>query len=209
MTEFASDFTGGSHVERLLAGRHAICGWLSRVLDGAPAGPAPTPEEAGGAVELADSLRRLPQCGNSADVEGERIRLFVNAPGGVPAPPYGSWWVERKLEGEMTARLAEFYEAEGLRATRGTGPADYIPAELEFLQFLLAHQRAALVTRQDELETQTRRTEREFLDRFLANWIPEFCSAVKAATADRFWLGVIAVLEAVLDAERHRVGAAG
>ena len=49
------------------------------------------------------------------------------APGGVPAPPYGSWWMESTLEGETSREVARFYQEEGLRSETGSGPADYLP----------------------------------------------------------------------------------
>jgi TorA maturation chaperone TorD len=127
--------------------------------------------------------------------EAERIRLFVNAPGGIPLPPYGSWWMDGKLMGPSCTALAEFYREEGLRSSEGAGPVDYLPAELEFLHFLLQHKLAATLTHQDDQVAQIQARIQEFQDRFLLPWVPELCRKGRENTKDRFWLGVFDALE--------------
>lgn len=187
-----------------LAARSALARWLSGMLAGEidPCSE-PVPETAlpPSIREAADRVRVL-----SGDAgfrgETERVRLFVNAPGGIPAPPYGSWWLEDTLQGETTHQVAEFYLEEGLISGEGTGPADYLPVELEFLHFLLQHQRAARMTRQADLEALVRVREREFLDRFVLPWISRFCSAGRNATGDPLWDATLDLLEEYLRLER-------
>jgi TorA maturation chaperone TorD len=140
-------------------------------------------------------------------VETERVRLFVNAPEGIPLPPYGSWWMEGTLQGESTERVAEFYRQEGLQHASSAGPADYLPAELEFLHFLLQHQLAAKVTGSESLERQGREREREFLERFLLPWLPSFCAEGKRATSNPLWLALFDLLLAFVEKEAVSSGA--
>jgi len=164
----------------------------------------------GGAGEGGDGSGSSPGAGKEpAGLESERVRLFVNAPEGVAAPPYGSWWTEGCLQGRTTSEVAEFYRHEGLEPQPGGGPADYLGAELEFLHFLLQHQHAAAVTRQPELERHSRLRERAFLDRHVLTWVPGFCKAGREATNDRVWLGLFDLLQAFVEDEARRVEEAG
>jgi len=151
----------------------------------------------------ADAPADLPA--HSAPTEAERVRLFVNAPGGIPLPPYGSWWIDGALMGPSSLELESFYRQEGLSSAEGSGPVDYLPAELEFLHFLLQHQLAAVLTHQDDLAGHARAREKDFLTKFLLPWVPKFCRNGKEATEDRFWLAVFDLLERFLDSERIRL----
>jgi TorA maturation chaperone TorD len=170
--------------------RSALAHWLSATLAGQYQPAAEGPDE-------------IPD--RSAQTESERVRLFVNAPGGISLPPYGSWWLDGALMGPSTVELAAFYSQEGLRSSEGSGPVDYLPAELEFMHFLLQHQVAAFLTHQDDLVTQCASREAEFLDRFLMPWVPKFCTRGREVTEDRFWLAVFDLLERFLEAERIRL----
>ena len=87
-----------------------------------------------------------------------------------------------------------------LRRSADAGPVDYLPAEMEFLHFLLQHQLAATLTNQHELAAQTEARAKEFQDRFLAPWVPEFCRKGREITEDRFWKVVFDELERFLKA---------
>lgn len=171
--------------------RSAQAKWLSEVLSGryetSARGPQGLPDRSG-------------------STEAERVRMFVNAPGGIPLPPYGSWWLDGELMGPSSVELAGFYSQEGLRNVDGSGPVDYLPAELEFLHFLLKHQVAAILTRKDELAAQTEARATEFQNRFLLPWVPEFCRKGREITEDPYWVAVFAVLEDFLTSKRNRVG---
>ena len=179
-----------------LAGDDPAAGWPELTTADTPAAPAAEPaQRLSSLLESFDAARRQ-AC------EAERVRLLVTAPGGVPAPPYGSWWLEGRLQGETTAAVAELYRQEGVEP--GAGPADYLPAELELVQLLLRHQLAARITGQAELAERARQSERLFLERYLAPWVPRFCAAGREATADHFWLAVFDLLEALLSGELSR-----
>jgi TorA maturation chaperone TorD len=197
--------------------RSSLARWLSAVFSGAldPAREElPLPD---GSTRLARCARRVHElippgtavAGDGkrrAGLESERVRLLVNAPGGVAAPPYGSWWTEGCLQGRTTAEVADFYRGEGLEPQPGSGPADFLGAELEFLHFLLQHQHAAAVTRQPELEGHSRRRERAFLEAHVLTWIPGFCAAGREATRDPVWLALFDLLQFFVEDEARRVG---
>ena len=76
----------------------------------------------------------------------EYARLLVG-PNELPAPPYGSVYLEegRKVMGESTARVMEFYKAEGLSMNEQfQNLPDHITAEMEFMYYLAYHEVEAL-----------------------------------------------------------------
>ncbi len=138
------------------------------------------------------------------EIEAERVRLFVNSPAGVPAPPYGSWWTEKTLWGTSTTAVARFLRAEGLEVSPAAGPPDALAAELEYLAFVLRHQRAALETGQDDLERAARRRESVFLNEHLTPWLPAFREAARRATMHPAWLAALDALDAFVEDELRR-----
>lgn len=145
-----------------------------------------------------------PEGADATEIEAERVRLFVNSPAGVPAPPYGSWWTEKTLWGASTAAVAGFLRAEGLEVAPEAGPPDALAAELEYVAFVLRHQRAALETGQAELEEAARRRESVFLREHLAPWLPSFREAARRATMHPAWLAALDALGAFVDEELRR-----
>lgn len=205
---------GETEPDDSIQARSGLARWLSAVFSGAPESSREPALPWGGTDSLARCALRVRELApvdeaGARQRESERVRLFVNAPEGVAAPPYGSWWTEGCLQGRTTAEVAEFYRAEGLEPLPGAGPADYLGAELEFVHFLLQHQHAAAVTRQPGLELHSRRRESVFLERHVLTWVPGFCAAGRGATRDPFWLGLFDLLQAFVEDEARRVGEAG
>ena len=198
-----------SNTEEQLGTRSDLANWLSGTLAGSGGQILPGPERDSSDQLLSAAGRRVQACRPAEDqrerIESERVRLFVNAPGGVPAAPYGSWWTEGTIQGKTTTQVADFYLQEGLRIEKHSGPADYLPTELEFLSSLLHHQRAALLTDAHDLERQSRGREREFLEKHLLPWIPRFCLAGRLATQEPFWKAVLDLLEGLIESEAVRV----
>ncbi len=135
--------------------------------------------------------------------EAERVRLLETAPGGAPVPPYGSWWLERCLQGRTTAAVAEVYRRQGI--THGSGPADYLPAELELVQLLLRHQLAARLTGQNDLAEHAGRSEHDFLEALVLPWVPRFCGAGRRESDTPFWRCLFDLLELTLSCEHRRI----
>jgi TorA maturation chaperone TorD len=202
-------FSSSTHQDPAdLEQRSALARWLSDLFSGhgdPSAAPPPTDRLPPAVSGAATRLGAIPSASDLRDrVESERVRLFVNAPGGVPAPPYGSWWLDGTLAGSSTAAVEAIYADEGLRPGSGAGPADFLPTELEFVHFLLQHQIAARRTGATDLEHDARRRERRFLDDHVVRWIPPFLAAAREATADPTWIAAFDLLEHLLDDEVRR-----
>jgi TorA maturation chaperone TorD len=96
----------------------------------------------------------------------EYVRLFVNSPEGVPAPPYASFYGEERLHGRATREVASFYERFGtLPGGEGGEPPDFIVYELEFLSFLCSL---------EPKEAQAARFQADFFRLHLAPWVEPF-----------------------------------
>ncbi len=109
--------------------------------------------------------------------------LFINRLGGVPAPPYGSIYLEQAgiLMGASTLKALEAYRTEGL-ALEGSGePPDYLATELEFLYYLVVQEEEALLARKVEAARAFTLKQRAFVGELLMTWVPIF--ARKVATA--------------------------
>ncbi len=117
-------------------------------------------------------------------LEAELVRLCVNAPGGVPAPPYASWYLDGALLGPSREWAAEQYRRQGLAAAADAGqPADFIAVEFEYLYFLCRHQRAARLTGDAAALASASRAEAEFFRQHLSRWLPLFARDLAAAAA--------------------------
>ena len=104
-----------------------------------------------------------------AETEAEHIALFsANFPI-VPCPPYGSLFtVEESKRLEEMLAIKQFYHGSGVDISDSYDDLpDHLCVELEFLQ-LLCFRLQEMITRGDEaVAAGLRRTQAEFLDRFL------------------------------------------
>lgn len=185
----ASPTEGWSGIWR--ASQEACCSDVIGRVDDQLAGPARSSESHPGLAS---------NDGSGWVIESERVRLFETAMGGIPAPPYGSWWLDGRLMGPSAQRVAIHFEALGLTPT--AGPPDHISSELEFLGVLLNQQEGA---RDVEAAEALRTMERDFIAECLAPWIDPFAQAARAATNDPFWTAVIALLAWFIRDESDRV----
>jgi TorA maturation chaperone TorD len=134
---------------------------------------------------------------DASDTAADQVRLFVNAKGGVAAPPYASWYLDGSLAGPSTGLVEEAYASQCLEADPGGGqPLDYIVTELEFLHFLCRHQRAARATGDSADLVSALDAETRFLDAHFFRWVPRFARAIRAAAPCPVFAGAAAVLEA-------------
>lgn len=192
--------------------RSRTCTWLARAL-GSP-GPAGEPPQAAETEPFSSALRRLQRLDEWAtpedleDRECERVRLVVNAPGGIALPLEASWWLDGDLGGPTARAAAAFQRGAGLRAVAGGGGPDSLPALLELLHVVLQHQVAAALTDEPELLEHARRSEAELLERFLVPWIPRACAAGREATQSPWWRSVLDLLEGLVAGEAERLGEA-
>ncbi len=99
----------------------------------------------------------------------EYTRLFVNAVGGVPAPPYASVYRSgaRILMQQGLDEAIGYYRQAGVEPDSGPEPADHISVELAFVARLL--------------ETGNRKLLKDFLRDHLLKWYPVFFERLLAA----------------------------
>ena len=115
---------------------------------------------------------------DSADyiaLQAEYMRLFVNAPGGVAAPPYASIFVQGS--GSMCQQghdqAMAFYRRAGVEPLAEGESEDHLRHELAFVGHLLDHDELALL--------------QEFLDHHLCQWFPGFLLRLDAAQPCSFY----------------------
>ncbi len=105
--------------------------------------------------------------------------LFISRLGGVPAPPYGSVYLDNnRLMGASTRQVEHVYANEGLSVQGAGEPADFLPTELEFLYYLIEQESES--REDDTVKVQALRSKQAtFLQQFLLPWIPEFCLRIQ------------------------------
>ena len=113
----------------------------------------------------------------------EYMRLFVNARGGVPAPPYASYYLTGLLAQEPTKEVLSLYAQEGL-SPKGPEPADHLSYELAFMAHLLSQGKKEVL--------------KEFLRRHFWRWFPLFKAALLAANPHPFYRSLAEITEEVL-----------
>ncbi|MGE3276840.1 MAG: molecular chaperone [Vicinamibacterales bacterium] len=178
---------------------------LAELFDGTVPGPAPDdPPE--GPIPVARAAAALAAAlAGSGPPDPEFTRLFVNAPGGVPAPPYASWYLDGALLGASSAWVADAYRAQGLDATGAGEPPDYLSAELEFVYFLVRHELAARSTGDAEALADVLAVEREFIHDHMARWVPTFVTRLRRATPGPLYAAAADLLLALVADDDQRL----
>lgn len=122
--------------------------------------------------------------------------LFVARMGGVPAPLYGSVYLDSGLlMGPSTAKVAEFYREQGLVFEDATEPADYLSTELELLYFLVGKEEEGFKGRDLTAARAATTSQLDFLDRMLLPWLEQFCERlVKVDEKSLYQWGATALL---------------
>lgn len=98
-------------------------------------------------------------------LQGEYVRLFINALPEVPCPPYGSFYLEGALMGKSTVKVRNLYLGYGFQTDE---MADHIAVELEFLALL------ATLSKSDGT-----RGDYDFLLDHLRSWTPGFFDRIE------------------------------
>lgn len=111
--------------------------------------------------------------------------LFISRFGGVPAPPYGSVYLEEQgqLMGQTTLCVLRAYEGEGLNLEEGGEPPDFIATEMEFLYFLIGQEMAALSRDDLEAAQSARQKQIDFCHTLLQPWVKQFCGRIEQTEA--------------------------
>lgn len=143
------------------------------------------PEAARFSEKMAATVRQH----TDEDLLVEHARLFVG-PHELLAPPYGSVYLEegRRVMGESTARVMEFYQTEGLSLDRHFADLpDHIAAELEFMYYLAHHEVEALEKNDLDKVVYFMGRQDAFLPMFLDGWVVSFCDRIKEVTNSGYY----------------------
>ncbi len=148
----------------------------------------PRPELISKSQEILKSLslgEEIPEGAFELDeeLEAEYVRLFINAPDGVPAAPYASVQLTGLMAQQPAEEALAFYQQAGL-IPQTSEPADHLSTELAFVAHLLKHQDLASL--------------REFLEKHLLRWFPLFRQALEKARPHPFYRFLAEVTEKAL-----------
>jgi len=115
--------------------------------------------------------------------------LFISRLGGVPAPPYGSVYLdEGTLMGASTLRVAEAYREAGLVINASSEPPDFLATELEYLYFLVGREEEGFKSRDVTAARQATGRQLAFLNDLLLPWLAIFVERLEKAGVDPLYL---------------------
>ncbi len=115
------------------------------------------------------------------DLQIEYTRLFINGMPHVVAPPYGSVYLEKSLQGKYAEKLLLYYRSLGYILSKHADFPDNLIHQLEFLSFLA--------------EDNNQQAEEEFLIRFFQPWYPRFSKQVREGALHPFYLVIITIID--------------
>ena len=115
------------------------------------------------------------------DLQVEYTRLFINGMPHVVAPPYGSVYLEKSLQGKYAEELLLYYRSLGYTLSKKADFPDNLIHQLEFLSFLA--------------EDNNQQAEEDFLLRFFQPWYPRFSKLVKKDSLHPFYLVIITIID--------------
>jgi putative dimethyl sulfoxide reductase chaperone len=127
-----------------------------------------------------------------AEFEVEFIRTFD---AGTPIPIcslYEGHYCE-KPRSMVMLEVSEFYKFFGLRMSQEEGKRefpDHICSELEFLHFLTFKEGEALREGKEEKLNSYFLAQKDFLERHMIQWIPEFCLKLQNSKSLRFYVWI-------------------
>jgi TorA maturation chaperone TorD len=141
------------------------------------------------------------------ELERSYHEIFADRPGGAPAPPYGSVYLDKPgSAGASTRLVATIYASAGLDPGASPEPPDYLPTELEFLYYLSEGEQQS---RAEDTGTPPHRwlaSQADFFHNFFAPWIAPFCDRIAAApTAHPFHRWAAELLRRFTELERQRL----
>jgi putative dimethyl sulfoxide reductase chaperone len=176
--------------------------YLAQLFDGTVPHLPELPDAGASSPELAtaaDAVRVAVTGSSTDDVLADHARLFVNGRHGVVAPPYASWYLDRRLLGPSSLWVEHAYAGQGLERVPDEGePPDYVGTELEFLLFLARHELAALSTGDESALCAVIDSERTFVLSHVARWVPAFIAQVRTGEPGAVFAAAADLLSAVM-----------
>ncbi len=142
-----------------------------------------------------------------AELQTAYTGLFINRPGGVPAPPYGAVYLESepRLMGESTRAVLAAYREAGVSPEDSSEPPDSLWLELEFMAHLAEEEARALEDSDGEAAEGYARRQAAFCREFLHPWVFEFCGRLDGdETAHPLYRWGARLLERFSRLERER-----
>ncbi|QUN07099.1 molecular chaperone TorD family protein [Shewanella yunxiaonensis] len=140
---------------------------------------------------------------NETDLAVDYARVFLGAGiySGLVAHPYESVYTspERLVMQEAWVDVVATYHANGLdKAASLDIPEDHIALECEFMAYLCHKIQQAMS--KDDWSTITRAidTQKEFLQKHLLNWVPNFCEDIQRCASSDFYKAVAKITDRFL-----------
>jgi len=115
------------------------------------------------------------------DLQIEYTRLFINGVPHVVAPPYGSVYLDKSLQGLHASKTLTYYREKGCDMAEGSDLPDHIVHELEFLSHLAEDGDLA--------------GEKEFLQNYFLAWFPDFRNRVLSEAHHPYYRLVITMID--------------
>lgn len=115
------------------------------------------------------------------DLQIEYTRLFINGVPHVVAPPYGSVYLDKSLQGLHASKTLIYYREKGCDMAEGSDLPDHIVHELEFLSHLAEDGDLA--------------GEKEFLQNYFLAWFPAFRNRVLSEAHHPYYRLVITMID--------------
>lgn len=133
------------------------------------------------------------------DLEPAYTSLFINRLGGVPAPPYGSVYLDEdgQVMGASSLRVMQAYQQAGL-VVDSPEPPDFLATELEFLYFLADREGS-------EKGEEAVRARTVFFNELFLPWITPFCQRLAAAAPHPCYAWAATLLLAFCRQEEERL----
>ncbi|HIP38172.1 MAG TPA: hypothetical protein EYG88_02075 [Desulfocapsa sulfexigens] len=115
------------------------------------------------------------------DLQVEYTRLFINGVPHVVAPPYGSVYMDKSLQGTFAGNTLAFYRDKGFAMEENADLPDHLIHELEFL---------SLLTLENDLPG-----EEEFLTKLFRPWYEKFHPRVTEGAHHPFYRVVVQLID--------------
>ncbi len=123
------------------------------------------------------------------DLQVEYTRLFINGFPHVVAPPYGSVYFDKSLQGKFAEQVMQYYCSKGYVLTEKADFPDNLIHQLEFLSFLA--------------EDNDQESEYEFLGTYFLPWFETFSKLVKKEAKHPFYRIIITLIDFFTEEEKE------